>query len=102
MAEFNMTFEEQENTTEFNLGLESQDEEFGSGVMDEVTILNAEKHNDLRQRDEANAHPISAITGLEDRLEDLEDKAVTDIERENWNNKSRVYRNASGALVITV
>jgi hypothetical protein len=100
MAEFNMTFEEKELTTAFNMGFDT-DEDFSSNVMDGVQVFNAEKHNELRGRDEADAHPISAITGLEERLSDLEDKAVTDAERESWNNKTRVYRNASGALVIT-
>ena len=102
MAEFNMTFEEKELTTAFNMGFDSQDENFDSNVIDGVTVYKADKHNELKDRDADNAHPISAITGLEDRLTSLEESAVTPEERQSWNNKSRVYRNASGALVITI
>ena len=67
-----------------------------------VNITPVTRHNDLVGRSAENSHPVSAITGLEERLSAIEAGTVTDEERERWNSKSRVYRNASGALVIAI
>ena len=111
MAEFTVTFKEQEHTSEFDIdlqsddnldvGFESQDEFFFNTITENINIVDAEKHNDLRGRSESDAHPISAISGLEEKLSELEKGTVTQSERTYWNNKSRVFRNASGSLVIS-
>ena len=78
------------------------------GVIDNVQIVAPVNHNELKSRDANDAHPISSITGLAEELEQLKEHVnnvdihVTEQEKETWNNKSRVYRNASGALVISL
>ena len=77
-------------------------------VLDEVSVIVSTDHRELRGKDADDQHPISAITGLAEKLEELDahvkdvDIHVTQQEKESWNNKSRIYRNASGALVISV
>ena len=77
-------------------------------IFETAQWVDPRKHNELQNRDEAKAHPISAITGLRQELEELKahvadmDVHITPEERESWNRKSRVYRDATGALVISV
>ena len=102
--------------SDFNIVF-SEDEELKLSFSDVVQVA-SNTHNELSGRGNPDAHPIDAITGLKDKLDDLEQSAesideietkvqeleqakVTSEEREAWNNKSRVFRNASGALVIT-
>lgn len=109
MRQFSMEFAENEG--QFSAGFEEDntkleikdDPDLEAKVMDSIVFEFGEIsiHNDLSGRGAENAHPISAITNLESELEDLRRRSVTQEEREYWNNKSRAYRNASGALVIT-
>ncbi len=95
MADFSVTFSN--NDSSFNSTM-------GEGV--NVTVVSGD-HNDLRNRNAANAHPISSITGLEDEIEKLkqhledEVRHINEEERASWNAKSRVFRDAEGALVIS-
>ena len=99
MAEFDITFDG-DHSAQFNFDFDDGND-FEANLFDKSDIVAPTNHNELLKRDVENAHPISAITGLEERLKSIEDSAVTAEERESWNNKSRVYRNASGALIIT-
>lgn len=97
MAEFNASFNE-ENSFDVDM---VESEQFGVNLDEQIVVGITENHNELKNRDAPDCHPISAITNLESQLAELKNDSVTPEERESWNNKSRVYRNASGALVIT-
>lgn len=92
----------------FRVEMETDDLILDETVFGDVAVVTSSDHTELRNRDAADQHPISSITGLADELNGLKahvqdvDVHVTQQEKENWNNKSRVYRNASGALVISV
>lgn len=103
VIEINVDFNE-DNDSEFSMGFNEDDNDLNADVIDNVTVTktyNVSEHNELPGRDASDAHPMSAITGLESKFAEIENHLVTDEERTAWNNKSRVYRNASGALVIT-
>lgn len=80
--------------------------------MDELEVVVSTDHRELRHLDAPNQHPIESVVGLAEAIgsfnEQLEqhlannEAHITEEERTNWNHKSRVYRNASGALVISV
>ena len=100
MATFNIEFQ---NTKNFNADFDSAEDM--ATDFENIHIVHSGQvadHNDLKGRDAENSHPIAAITGLEEAIADLKQHSVSDEDRDNWNNKSRVYRNASGALVIGI
>ena len=101
---FLMEFED-EGSVDVTLG---EDDDTNVDVFESSQWVDPQEHNDLTGRDQNDAHPISSITGLREELARINqhiansDVHITSLERESWNNKSRVYRNASGALVISV
>ena len=102
MAEFKMSFVD----NNFTISLEEEND-LNMDMMEDVSVMYPVDHNDLLHRDHSDAHPISAITGLEAEIHQMDehvssvDVHVTPEEKENWNHKSRAYRNASGALILT-
>lgn len=98
------------NSDDLNVQLDGDDNT--DADMDEVEVVVSTDHRELRHKDAADQHPISSITGLQDTLNEINEQIerhienavshITEEERTSWNNKSRVYRNASGALVISV
>lgn len=95
-----------------DLSVQFDDDDNTDTDMGEVQVVVSSDHRELRHREDANQHPISSITGLQDTLDEINEQIerhientvshITEEERTSWNNKSRVYRNASGALVISV
>ena len=104
MARFRMTFDD-DNTMDINM---EEGNDLNVDVFENAQWIDPQKHNDMVGRDEANAHPISAISELQARLDSIQSHIenseihTNTSEKESWNNKSRVYRNASGALVISI
>ena len=103
--QFDMPFGE--NT--FNMTME-MDSNMNIDVLDNVQftrIVEPVDHNELLNRDAKDAHPISAITGLSQVVNNAEthinstDVHVTASDKERWNEKVRAYRNANGSLVLT-
>ena len=50
--------------------IESQD--FDMKVFDDIKVVAPEEHNELVGRDKPDAHPMSAVTGLEESMETIE------------------------------
>lgn len=107
MGHFNVTFSE--NDSEFTVDMEEDNSDFNVDINEAYDIKPISvNHNELKNRDAQNAHPLSSITGLEEQIENLLQKIQqmqsampTEEEKASWNNKSRVYRDASGTLVVT-
>lgn len=69
MAEFDMSFVD----NNFTITMEEEND-LDLDVLDNVSILYPVKHNELTHRDASDAHPVSAITGLSDIIDNQEGK----------------------------
>jgi hypothetical protein len=73
MADFETTFEDGSGF-EMTFG---DSNGINANVMDNITLNNITMHNDLDGRSASNAHPISSISGLDEKLQEVPSESIT-------------------------